>query len=106
MRKYLSDAKYILAFLFIYFFCLRALYFRFHQPAEDLFNVAIVFGISFPVISWLLVRKTVPALSDRVPFKMRSWYSLYWFYGLPGDFLRNRMDKQSVSEINIFLILG
>ena len=111
--------KYLIAVLIIYAAAVAVLNFGFQQPLADSLFFAFIFGICFPMISWLLVRHLTPWLQDRPVFKGEKyilsglvlfivWYISYgtgWMNSLiPKSFLAIPWENSFFILVKKFLV--
>ncbi len=59
---------YLYVLVLIYAISVSVLHFGFLQPVSDSLSFALLFGLCFPLISWLLVRRSSPYIPDRFTF--------------------------------------
>jgi membrane protease YdiL (CAAX protease family) len=100
-----NNGKYwLLAFSVLYVGAFAIAVFNFHLPFKDLIPVALCFGVIFPLIALIFLKKSISAPSDK-PFLKKEWILLplliawvvfYTTYGsalinqfLPADLTRN-----------------
>lgn len=88
MKRLFTD-KYFIGFLLIYIMSVLALSIIFEKPLSESTGILLVYGIGFPMIAWLLTRRSSPSHPDKPTFKneivfiasLVLWFLWYVTYG-------------------------
>jgi uncharacterized protein len=65
--------RYFITFLIVYTAAITILHFGFRHSFADSLFFALIFGICFPMITWLLVRHLIPWPEDKPGFKSEKY---------------------------------
>ncbi len=106
--------KYLIGFIITWAVSVSILHVGFQQPVSDSVSIAFIFGIFFPLLAWILVRRFHPELPDKPAFNKEIFIIgslillIVWYISYGTGWINNLAPKNILSTAwknSIFILL-